>query len=106
MPRTKYHVRVFRAILEACEDTSSGQNNPIAVLSNAQGCVAAIWAARLEAGGGSATLIFFILPLFSLLWALIFVSGLQTFSCILHFVIVLSLILILLIYICVDFNAF
>jgi hypothetical protein len=47
MPRTKYHVRVFRAILEACEDTSSGQNNPIAVLSNAQGCVAAIWAASL-----------------------------------------------------------
>jgi hypothetical protein len=47
MPRTKYHVRVFRAILEAREDTSSGQNNPIAVLSNAQGCVAAIWAARL-----------------------------------------------------------
>jgi len=69
MPRTKYHVRVFRNFLEAREDTSSGQNNPIAVLSNAQGCVAAVWAARLARRATVQQHLFFFYPapLFSLI---------------------------------------
>jgi hypothetical protein len=47
---------------------------------------------------------FFVLPFVSLSWVLIFVSGLEKFSYVLHFFLVLGLVLILLISICFDFN--